>query len=88
MAIIDDFKALNDALGRIQGRIPKVTEPDRLPCGQAPSQSRGVPMPGPIPPPVVCSYCKGSGFVVHPNGSGGNKPYPCPQCNGDVEVKF
>jgi hypothetical protein len=71
MAIIDDFKGVNEALRRIQGRLPN------LPCGQAPGPN------GPVPP-GVCSYCRGSGFVMHP----GNKPYPCPQCKGDEEVKF
>jgi hypothetical protein len=84
MAIIDDFKGLNEALRRIQGRLRN------LPDGQAPGPNapppvgHGLPCGQAVPPPGVCSYCRGSGFVMHP----GNKPYPCPQCKGDEEVKF
>jgi hypothetical protein len=81
MAIIDDFKGLNEALRRIQGRLRN------LPDGQAPGPNAPTNASyanATQPPPGVCSYCRGSGFVMHP----GNKPYPCPQCRGDEEVKF
>jgi hypothetical protein len=74
MAIIDDFKALSDALGRIQGRIAREA-PNPLPCGQAPM---------PAAPPGICGYCSGSRRVPGPNG----KSYPCPKCNSNEEVSF
>jgi hypothetical protein len=87
MAIIDDFKALSDALGRLQGKVPRrCDEPTNanLPCTQAP-----VPPGGQMPTsPRFCSYCKGYGHIMHPKPDGSLKPYPCPQCNGAEEVKF
>jgi hypothetical protein len=85
MAIIDDFKALNDALGRLQGKVPRLyneptnanAQPPCLPCGQAPPGHQV--RPGP-PVPAKCSYCGGYGRINHPDGS--SKTYPCPGCNG------
>jgi hypothetical protein len=91
MAIIDDFKALNDALGRLQGKVPRLyneptnanAQPPCLPCGQAPPGHQV--RPGP-PVPAKCSYCGGYGRINHPDGS--SKTYPCPGCKGSGEVSF
>jgi hypothetical protein len=79
MAIIDDFKALNDALGRLQGKTPRrCDEPTNanLPCTQAPVPTS----------PRICNLCGGSGWIS--GQSGVSKPFPCPKCNGCEEVSF
>jgi hypothetical protein len=90
MAIIDDFKGVNEALRRIQGRLPNLPreqEPTNAKTQQPPPPPPGgVPCTQPAPTPRMCSHCRGSGWIGHQSGR--TKPYPCPQCNGSEEVSF